>query len=90
MAQNDLVSAASSYPENLPEQTFWNCNLPGYRKRLRDESVRLFEDVTTADVGVLELHDAIQGLLRCDSCEGCSNTNQLQDLLKSMPELMSV
>jgi hypothetical protein len=77
MARNDIVSAASSYPENLAEQTFWNCNLSGYRERLQNESVRLFGDATTADVGILELHNAIHGAFLRNSHEGVSNIDEL-------------
>jgi hypothetical protein len=63
MAQNDVMPSASNYPENLGEQTFWNCNLQAYRERLRIESGRLFGNEAIANVGVLELIQGRDGAL---------------------------
>lgn len=54
-------SSISCYPENLSERIFWNCDLPGYRKRLDIESGRLLGDELNASVDFLTLQNPTNG-----------------------------
>lgn len=64
MAQPNFIDTASTYPENLGQHNFWNCNLPDYRQRLEEKSEDLFGDEVTAQLEFLQLNGAISGSLR--------------------------
>jgi hypothetical protein len=68
MAQDSgFLSLASTYPENLNSQIFWNCNLGSSRLRLDNEATRLFVEEPSANVGVVHLNGADTGVLHATS-----------------------
>jgi hypothetical protein len=68
MAQDSgFLSLASTYPENLNSQIFWNCNLGSSRLRLDNEATRLFVEEPSANVGVVNLNGADTGMLHATS-----------------------
>lgn len=52
------MEQALTYPENLDQDEFWNCNLADYRAQLRDRSDALFGDAHSAQLDVLQFKRA--------------------------------